>query len=109
MEAKKGRGGKSIHFLKALLKTNSVTDLSRSWLWKLPNYLAPKITTSRHMRRNEYSLKMNVSFYLKAETAELFSIRDRSLFMAVGGRGGWGRKNMRGAISIIGFTKGEGG
>ena len=34
---------------------------------------APKITTSSHMRRNEYSLKMNVFFYLTAEKAENFS------------------------------------
>ena len=34
-ENTKGREerGKSIHFLKALFKTNSQTDVSRSWLW----------------------------------------------------------------------------
>ena len=36
-------------------------------------YSAPEITTSRHMRRNEYSLKINVYFYVKADKAENFS------------------------------------
>ena len=39
---------------------------------ELLKYSKPKITTSRHTRRNDYSLKMNVFFYLKAEKVENF-------------------------------------
>ena len=52
-ETTKGREGKSIHFLKALFKTNSEINLS--------------------MQRKEHILKMNVFLYLKAEKVENFS------------------------------------
>ena len=66
----KSKGVKRIHFLKGLFKTNSEINFYRLWLWRYLRYLAPKITTSQHMRLNEYSLKINVFFYLKAEKAE---------------------------------------
>ena len=62
-----------MHFLKALFKTNSEITVSRPWLWGYLKYSAPKITTSRYMQQNQYSLKMNVFFYLKAEKAVNFS------------------------------------
>ena len=65
----RGRG-KSVHFLKALF---SEVNVSRLRQWRYLKYLAPYDTTARHMQQNEYSLKTNVFFYLKAEDAENFS------------------------------------
>ena len=53
------------------------TSMGRFWLQNrfvsLPlKYLPPDIT-SHHTQRNEYSLKMNVFFCLKAEKAHNFS------------------------------------
>ena len=45
LELHKGESN-SIYFLKALFKTNTEIDVSRSWLWRCLNYLVPKITTS---------------------------------------------------------------
>ena len=70
---KRGGGGKSTHFLKALFKTHSEINVSRSWLWHYLKYSAPKITTSQHMQQKECSLEMNVFFDLEAEKAENFS------------------------------------
>ena len=72
---REGGGGKNTYFLKVLFKTNSEINVSRSWLWPYLKSLAPDITASRHMRRNEYSLKINVFFYLKAEKVENLSAR----------------------------------
>ena len=63
-----------MHLLKALVKTNSKINVSRSWPWPYLKYSAPKVTASQHMRRNEYSLKKNVFFYLRAEEAEDLSL-----------------------------------
>ena len=35
--------------------------------------IIPQITTSRHMQRSEYSLKMNIFFYLNAKKDENLS------------------------------------
>ena len=42
-----GRGSTSIHFLKALLKTNSEINVSRLWHWEYLKYSASKIRISR--------------------------------------------------------------
>ena len=58
-------------------ETNSQINVSRLYLWGNLRYSTPKITTSQHMRRNKYSLKIDVFFYLKAENAENLSIYAR--------------------------------
>ena len=69
---------KSIYFLKDLFMTNSEI-VSRPWLWPYLKYSAPKITASRHMQQNEYYLKINLFFYLKAEKAANLSMVFRSV------------------------------
>ena len=59
-----GGGGSLQHQFRNCSKIMAVGDLK---------YSAPKITTSRHMQRNECSLKMNVFFYRKTEKAENLS------------------------------------
>ena len=59
-----------MHFLKALYWTKSEISVLRPYFGGYLRYLAQEITTSQHMRRNEYSRKMSVLFYLKAEKAE---------------------------------------
>ena len=66
-ETTKGRWVKVNSFLKALFKTNSEINVLRLWLWPYLKYSSPKITTSQHMRRNQYSLfiKWMFSFTLR--------------------------------------------
>ena len=67
-ETTKG-GGKSVHFLKALLKTNSEISVSR--LKEYSKYSALKFCISRCYTN---SLKMNVFSYLSLGVTELLSV-----------------------------------
>ena len=60
-----------MYFLKALLKTSYKINLAISYGYL--KYSALKITTSLHMQRYGYSLKMNVLFCFKAKKATNFS------------------------------------
>ena len=66
----RGRGGKSIHFLKALFIINSTINVSRLWIRRYLKYSAPKFRTSRCYTN---SLKMNVFFHLSVEVTKILS------------------------------------